>query len=233
MIRHVANVVLIGALAAQIALAASAKDLRPHWDVVPPVPTERFLDAAAFGDNQFVYRILAMNLQNFGDTGGRITALRDYDMEKVVDWLRAMDGLDYSADHHVTLAARYFSQTQDKPEVIHLIRYIQRHVERDPKAKLPWLSEALHMAQVRLKDTSVVLEIARQLGSYDFPEMTPLAYQLPATIHESAGDYKGAADYMARAARLLEGEVGEGEMQFMKRYVADMRARALTSESAK
>lgn len=224
MIRYVANSVLVVAAAAQISLAVLLRDVQPSRDIVPPVPTARMLAASALGDNQLLYRLHAMGLQNFGDTGGRWTSLSDYDLERIVQWFKILDRLDLNANHHVTLAARYFSQTQDKPALIHLVRYLQSHVRQNPENKLQWLSEALHMARVRLQSETLVLEIADQLGGYDFPKMSPMAYQLPAALYESAGHYKIAAMYMERALRLLEGRISDKELQNMLLYLGELRA---------
>lgn len=218
---------LLGALLlAQIAVAWLLYGTRAHWQILPPAPSERTLSALAFGDREFLYRALAMQLQNFGDTGGRLTPLRNYDMRTVVAWLRALDSLDFHADHHVTLAARYFSQTQDVPQVRHLVQYLMEHIARDPAAKVHWFAEALHMARVRLNDDVLVLALADQLAQYDFPTMSLIAHQLPAAIYERMGDFSRAADHMAIARERLRGRVGDQQMKIMDNYIGEMRRRS-------
>lgn len=216
---------VVGALSAQIALAAVLQPVRPHRDVLPPPPAERALAAAAFGDLAFLYRRLALDLQNFGDTGGRITPLRDYDMARVVAWLRALDTLDPAAQHHLVLAARYFAGTQDTPQLIHLIRYIQQLVAKDPHRGLQWLPEAILMAR-KLGDRAVMLDLADQLAGYDFPGMTLVAYQLPAILHEKEGEFEKAAAYMERALRLTAHRASAQETTFMRDFIAATRRRA-------
>ncbi len=225
------SVALVAALFAQVSFALLLRDTQPFAEVLPEVPTERALAAASFGDEQFLYRQLVMDLQNFGDTGGRWTALREYDMAGVVDWLQTLDHLDVEAQHHVTLAAYYFSQTQNKPDVLPLVRYIQERVRKDPEHNLQWISAALHLSRVRLKDEELVLEIARQLGGYSFPEMSVIAYQLPAFIHEGAGRFEEAAMYMDRALKALKHRVSEREVIEMQDFIIAMRARAQSAGS--
>ncbi len=218
-----ANGILILALIVQVNLSASLKDVRAYAEIVEVAPTNRYLAAAAFGDNELLYRRLVMDLQNAGDTGGRWSALEDYDMRRVVDWLNALDSLDHRANHHMVLAANYFSQTQAMPDLVHLVKYIQSHVAGDPERKLYWLNQALLMAERRLEDKDLILDIADQLGSYDFPAMTPVAYILPAKVYEKWGDYEGAATYMERAIDKLGARISADERQVLEAYVTAMR----------
>lgn len=217
--------ILLAALAGQIFVAERLRQTRPALEILPLPPTSTEVSIAALGDHQFLYRRLALALQNFGDTGGRVTPLKNYDMERVVDWLELLDSLDLSAKHHVLLAARYFGETQNRADTIHLIRFIQRHVARNPPGGLQWMTEAITLAR-RLDDRSILLDLAEQLGSYDFPQMTIVAYQLPAIIFEREGRYREAVRYMERAIARTSGRASETEAAFMEDFVAQARLRA-------
>lgn len=223
---RVSSVVLLFAFISQALFAWQTKHVRPFWTVMPPVPTERALSAQSFGDAQFLYRWLVMDLQNFGDTGGRFTPLRDYDMNLVVEWLQALHGLDARAEHHVALAALYFSQTQDRSSLKPLVQFIMRVVDDDPPHRLQWIANALLLAEVRLKDPELVKAIADQIARYDFPQMKPIAYQLPAVLYDRTGDPVRAAALMERAKDLLRGKVPETELRYMNSFIEAMRKRA-------
>jgi hypothetical protein len=182
--------------------------------------------ANSFGDTQFLYRSLAMDLQNFGDTGGHLTPLKDYDVRQLVAWMRVLDSLDALANHHVTLAARYFSQTQHKADVEQLVRYVQEHVAKNPREKVQWLGDAISLAAVRLGNNALAMEVADQLATYDFPEMTVIAYQLPALIHRRAGDYAGAARLMAQAYERVKTRSSPQDLEFMEGFIAQMQQQA-------
>lgn len=212
-------------LAGQVTLAFVLKDAVVAREVLPPAPTQRTLDALSFGDREFLYRKLVLDLQNFGDTGGRVTPLSEYSMPRVVEWLRALDLLDHRADHHIYLAARYFSQTQDKPQVAHLVRYIQEHVAQDPPRKLQWMVEAVYLAEVRARDPDLTAAVADQLATYDYPGMTVLGYQLPAIVHGGLGNTEKAVAYMERALKATARKASAKEAQFMREFIARERAR--------
>jgi len=222
---HPTTYMLGAVFAVQVALAIWLRAVQPYWPVLPPAPTPRALAAQSFGDPEFTYRLRVMELQNFGDTGGRTVALKDYDMNVAAQWLRALDLLDSKADHHVLLAARYFGLTQNTADVEPLVRYIQEHVALNPERKLQWLQDALYLAQARLKDMDLALSVVDQLAEYDFPAMSTLAYQLPALVHEKAQDYVRAVRLMERALERTRGRGQAQEIAFMESFIQNAQAK--------
>ena len=222
---HFTSVLLALTFAAQIALAVYLHPVQPAFDVLPPVPTPQALDASSFGDRQLLYRSLVLDLQNFGDTGGHWTPLKDYGMPKVVRWLDALDQLDLDAKHHMLLATRYFGQTQNKAELEPLIEYLSRHVAANPRGSWPYLADAIFLAQIRLKSREWVIKLADQMGSYDFPEMGPSAFEMPALMRYRTGDYSGAAKLMDEIAQRLGPRVDDNERAFIADFIANARSR--------
>lgn len=225
----VATLFLIVALGAQLAFGFSMRDVRPNWEILEPPMSDRALAAASFGDRQFLYRIMAMELQQAGDDGGRVVPIKDYDVELVVAWLEMLDRLDVRAHHHVGLAMRYFSLNQDKLATEPLVRYAMRHVDRDPRRKLDWLSQALMIAEVRLKNPTLSLEIADQMGRYEFPDVNPIAYQIAPVMREKMGDLRGAVAGMERALRLTRDRATPAEIGSMEDFIRDVTARLETA----
>jgi len=213
------GIMLAALLGVQVALAGAFHDGQFEQAILPPVPTRPALSLLSFGDREFLYRKLVLDLQNFGDTGGRITPLRDYHMPEVVEWLRALDTLNPRGEHHIVLAARYFGQTQDRSQVVYLVRYIQEHVALDPERKLGWMSEAIYLAQARAGDSKLAMDVADQLAMYDYPKMTVLAYQLPALVHRNLGNHARAVAYMNRALRLTAHKASEADRRFMREFI--------------
>jgi len=165
---------------------------RPDMVVLeaPPGMTARTL--LSFGDPQFLYRVWSAHLQNAGDTGGRATAMRDYDYDHVIGWLRTLQALDRDAQQHPFLAAHYFSQTPNLADVRRLTEFILSDVALSPARKWYWLTYALSLARAKLKDLPFALEISRQLASYDFPDMNGYNYMFPAIYLERMGRFEEA-----------------------------------------
>lgn len=162
--------------------------------------------------------------------GGRVTPIRAFDMNMVAAWMDMMDLLDSRADHHVGLALRYFSLSQDKGSIEPLVRFAMRHVDKDPRRKLNWLSNALLMAKLRLKDQALVMEIADQMGRYDYPEINPSAYMIAPLLREQGGDLYGALVGMRRALEITKDRASELDIAYMNGFISELEKRLAVSE---
>ncbi len=220
---------LLGASAlAQFAFGFTHRGLKAEEAVLPPAPTEYALAATAFGDPQFLYRRLVFDLQNFGDTGGRITRMTDYPVEGVLSWLRALDALDANAGHHLLLATRYFAQTKDPAALETLVRYVGARADENPERHSVWLLDAVYLAEVRLKNPALASQLADIIDTRD-PKTVPLVVrQMPAFVHEKLGDYAGAGAAMARILASRGTDVPADERAFMVAYVQQMAEWAVT-----
>ena len=84
----------------------------PRLEIVPDVPSINTIRIMSLGDEQFYFRILALQLQNSGDSFGRFTALKEYDYAALSKWFYLLDELDYKSNYIPSLAAYYYSNTQ-------------------------------------------------------------------------------------------------------------------------
>ena len=75
--------VFVGVLIAQGLFWNHTRAIRPEMGIVPDVPGETTVRALSFGDEEVFFRLLALNIQNSGDTFGRFTALYKYDFNKL------------------------------------------------------------------------------------------------------------------------------------------------------
>jgi hypothetical protein len=185
---------VVAALAViQIAFAYSIRNLDPKRDYLDPVPSSQEQAALALGDTQFLFRLYALEIQNAGDTGGRIVPVKNYNFGKVVGWLDVLDHLDPRSDFAIGMANGFFGLSQDVKNVDPVVRFMMRSVAIDPPRKWRWLYGAIYLARHRLRDDNLALEAARQLASYNFDGIDPWATMMPAFILEDQGNYAGAA----------------------------------------
>ena len=147
---------------------------RASLDTLPPLPNRAAMTAMSFGDMQFLYRYLALEIQNAGDTGGRFTPMNTYDMPKVLAWLGALQFLDARSNHYITLAVRYFSQLRTPADLRRLVDFIDRDVDLAPDRKWYWQTQAVAMARDGIKDLNYALELSRKLSR--FAEYLPEGY---------------------------------------------------------
>lgn len=219
--RPLLTLLLAAAFLAQIAFGYLHRDLKVEEPIMPPAPTPAALRAMAFGDAQFLYRQLVLDVQNFGDTGGRITRMTDYPIEDVLAWLHTLDALDGDAAHHMLLALRYFAQTKDTDAVRQLVLYVGDKADQNPQRHSVWLSDAIYLAEERLGDPVLALRLGDVIAKHDPANIPVIIRQLPAFLHEKAGDFAGAAAIMKRVQNSRP-TVSEDEKLFMENYIRQM-----------
>lgn len=184
------------------------RGLRAAIEEMPPAPTATALKAISFGDDEFAYRYLARWLQDVGDGNGRIRPLRDYDYDRVVGWLEALDELNrYRSDYTPSLAARYFAAITPEVDignrrVFKIFDYLRRVGLRDPARKWRWLLWDANTARRRFHDNDLVKELARDLESPEMkdPSVPAWVRLIPIRLYYMAGDRDAAEAAYARAS---------------------------------
>lgn len=221
------NLILVLALlvvvAGQAGFSWSIRDLRPTLGILPDLPQKTAVSALAFGDEQFLYRYLALNLQNAGDNGGRVTPLKNYDYEKVAAWLRLLDTLDLDTHWTIAMANGYFGQTQNTDDVRFIVRYMQGHVAQQPEQKWPWLVNAVFLSRHRLKNDWFALDAARQLATYDYADMNAASLQMPALVLDDLGQFQKSVNEMVSLQNRRGGEFRYEEHMWMKDFIETNR----------
>lgn len=186
------GIALLLLAAAHGVFAWASRDLRANFTAISPPPTASARNALAFGDHQFLYRIWAFDLQNAGDSGGRFTRMGDYNYDHVIGWLDTLRALDPRAQYHDYLATHYFSQTPNPADIRRLVGFIVRDAESQPELKWYWLTQATTLAEARLKDMPLALEISLKAARSDFPDMPNWVRLFPAILLEKMGRYPEA-----------------------------------------
>jgi len=195
----------------------------PDMGVVPDVPGESTLKALSFGDDQALFRLLALNLQNAGDTFGRFTALYKYDFSKLYHWFTLLDTLDKESNFLPSMATYYFSQSQNKNDVTYIIDYLDQYSKGREKDKWWWTVQGTYLASHKMNDLDRALELAERL---DNVRGIPLwAQQMPAFIHEKRGEFDDASVIIQNILK-DEKTFSQGELNFM-RYFAKERLHKL------
>jgi hypothetical protein len=194
------------------------RDKLPDMGIVPDVPGQTAVKALSFGDEQFYFRILALDLQNAGDTFGRFTELYKYDFKKLYAWFILLDTLDNQSGYIPFLASYYFAQTQHVPDVRYVVDYLYEHSKDTPEKNYWWLAQAAYLADHKLKDNDLALKVASPLEN---AQNAPLwVRQLPAFVHEKRGE-------MDDAKRIIENiqentkDIPPGELNFMTYFVKE------------
>jgi hypothetical protein len=121
----------------------------------------------SLGDAQFYFRVLAIQLQNAGDSFGRFTALKNYDYSLLKKWFLLLDTMDAKSSLIPSLAAYYYSSTQTVADNRYLVEYLEENFTHDPPKKWWWLSQAAFMAKYKLQDKDLAIRLVLPSASLD------------------------------------------------------------------
>lgn len=226
--RHKSDILVYVFLLLQVGLWTQTQRVIPDMSIVPPVPSKLSVKALAFGDEAFYFRTQALKIQNAGDSFGRFTALKLYDYEKLYHWFTLLDTLDSESNFVPAMAAYYYSQTQNTPDVKYVAKYLEEHAERDLYNKWWWMGQAVYLANHKLKDKDWALSLAKKLASTPRDDIPLWAKQMPAFIYEQRGEEQQALMIIADILNNLD-NIKPGEINFM-RYFVEERLKQLIEE---
>jgi hypothetical protein len=190
----------------------------PDMGVVPDVPGRVAVKALSFGDEEFYFRLLALDIQNAGDTFGRFTELYKYDYRKLYAWFTLLDTLDNDSDYIPFIASYYYSQTQHVSDVRYVVDYLYEHSYQRPAKKYWWLAQATYLAQHKLKDNDLALKMAAPLEHAD--DAPFWVRQLPAFVHEKRGEMDDALRIITHIEANSK-DIPPAELRFMTYFVKE------------
>lgn len=190
----------------------------PDMSIVPDVPSDDTLKALSFGDEEALFRLLGLKLQNAGDTFGRFTALYKYDYERLYHWFRLLDTLDNVSNYLPSMATYYYSQSQNQSDVRYIVDYLSEHVGDRTELKWWWLVQGVYLSQHKLKDNDMALALANRLSA---AQNVPLwVKQMPAFVHEQRGEFDAALGIMQNIME-HQGELKQGDFNFMYYFIQE------------
>ncbi len=205
-------------LGAQVAFWSHTRNIMPEMGIVPDVPGERTVRALSFGDEEAFFRLLALNIQNSGDTFGRFTALYKYDYNKLYHWFRLLGSLNNQSNYLPAMATYYFSQTQNPRDVGYLVDYLDEYTEGRPKEKWWWVVQGVYLAMHKMEDNNRAYALAQRLrGVRGIPIW---AQQMPAFVQENRGEFGDALAIIRDILQHPE-DYSEGELNFMKYFIEE------------
>lgn len=172
----------------QIVFWFKTESIKPKYDIVPNVPSPHFVKAVSLGDNEFLFRILAFQLQNAGDVYAGFTALKNYDYSRLYQWWNLLDELDAKSNLVPAMSVYYYSQTQNKPDAGYVVKYIDNRAEKNLNENWWWLFQTIYIATNVLNDNDLALKIANKIAKNTDPNAPIWTKQIPAFINARMGN---------------------------------------------
>ena len=208
----------------QIIFWFKTENIKPNYEIIPTPPNQYFLSAASLGDNEFLFRALAFRIQNSGDIFVNFVALQNYDYLRLYHWLTMLDNLNAKSNLLPSLAAYYFSQTQQASDSIYIINYLDEHAAKNLDASWWWLFQAINLAEENLHDTNLALKLAYKLSENNDPQAPLWTKQMPAFIYARQGN--GCMAFKIIQKLIDENNSGKRqisveEMNFMRYFISE------------
>jgi len=155
---------------------------------IPEAPSKYAISAMSFGDKEFLFRVLASRIQNAGDVFAGFMALKYYSYQNLYQWFKTLDTLNNKSLLMPSLASYYYSQTQNKPDTIYIINYLDEFASQDIDKYWWWLFQATFIAKRDLKDYNLSLKIANKLAQNQAKQAPLWTKQMPAFISAEMGN---------------------------------------------
>ena len=216
------NYICLYALSAiAIWLWSETSTFQARWSNVPPTPNNISKTASALGDSQLAYRSYGLMLQNLGNSGGRFTPLKDYNYDRLGEWFMLQHALDPKANFTPMLAAYYFGASQDSSKLRPLIDYLAIVGDSPEGEKWRWLARAVYLAQFKLKDLDLALNLAYKLKAIQNPDMPMWARQMPANILNQRGEKESALALIMGILETSAGKIHPNEVNALVAYICE------------
>lgn len=169
-----------------------ASRINMRWANVPPAPTDFSARAFGIGDAQTSYRAMSMMLQIFGNTGGRYTALDQYNYEELRKWFDMLYSLDPVSEYLPFLVAYYFAAAHN-PDQLRIVAHFLDMVGSVPENyKWPWLAQAVYIARYRLNDMDYAIALTKKLADHPDPSVGIWARNMESIVRGGMGDKQAA-----------------------------------------
>ncbi|HEY7840843.1 MAG TPA: hypothetical protein VIC61_04685 [Gammaproteobacteria bacterium] len=186
-------VVLALALAAQILMHGSGAPPRAEARDLPGPPQLSVLRAFAFGEEAALSGVLMLWLQAFDHQPGISVPFRELDYERVVAWLDRILALEPRAQYPLLSAARVYTEVPEDGRRRRMIGFVREKYPEDPARRWPWMAHAVFVANHRIGDPGLALDLARELRVHAPEDVVPSwARQMELFVLEDLGEEEAA-----------------------------------------
>ena len=190
----------------------------PRFTILDNVPNVRAQEIKYLGDKNMVFRANSVNLQNAGDTFGRVTGLREYDYALVYNWLKFLESEDARSQFTPALAGYYFGVTDQLDDLPYIMNFLEENYYTDPERKWWWLYMSIHIAKNKLNDLDKALDLANVLSANPNPRIPKWARQMPAFILQQKGELEEALAIIKDIADNYD-DFSQYEIDFMNYFI--------------
>jgi len=197
---------------------------RVEVEIVPEVISRPATQILSLGDREFLFRTLAMNLQNMGDVFAGFVSLKKYDYQRIYQWASRLDELNEQSRLVPSLVSYYYANNDNQADLIFLVKYLDEHASKNIDKNWWWMFQAIQIARIGVRDFDLALKLANKLASNNAIDAPLWTKQMPAFISKEKGDDCLAFQVINKI--LIESEnntrpISVDEMNFMRYFVGE------------
>ena len=198
---------------------SGTRHIKPHFKIVPDVPSLTETKALSFGDSQMYFRILALQLQNAGESYGITTPINDYDYAKLSHWFYLLDKLDNKSSFVPSLVSYIYSNAKDKHNLKYLVDYLKDYSLRDLNTNWWWLGQAIYIARFQMQDQELALDLSYRLSqaTTKIPTWASNMYML---LLVEAGKTEAAIKLIKNILRNID-DLDQEQINYMYYFIKD------------
>ena len=225
------KLVLVAALAAQIAWQAATPKPTASASALRMPPAASWLRAASLGEPIALAGLLVLYLQAFDNQPGISIPFRDLDYDAVEAWLERALELDPAGQYPLMMASHLYAQVPDEAKQRRMLELVHRQFLRDPNRRWRWLAHAALVARHRLNDRPLALRYADDIARHA-PAALGWARQMRIFLREEVGEIEAATVLLG--GLLASGEVtDEAEARFLTQRLEQMKSAEKSSPPLK
>ncbi|MEW5861993.1 MAG: hypothetical protein AB1773_00150 [Pseudomonadota bacterium] len=225
------GLLLVGALAAQLAVHVAFAPRRAAATDLPPAPSAAAVKAASFGEPQAAARLAMLWLQAFDSSAANQAPYRNLDYGRLIGWLAAILHTDPRSRYPLFAAARIYAEVPDPAKARAMMEFIHAEYLKAPRERWPALAHAALLAKHRLEDLPLALRYAQALRAVaDEPNVPLWAKQMEIFILEDMNELEAAKIMLG--GLLATGRITDpGEHRFLQSRLEALERRLATGKA--
>lgn len=219
------------ALLGQLGLAAQRPPPAARATALAAPPSAEVLRVFALGEPALAARLLMLWLQAQDYQPGLSLPFAALDYTQVEAWLTRLLALDARFDYPLLAASRLYGEVAEPARQRRMVAFIARAFADDPVARWRWQAHAVYLAQHRLHDLPLALDLAQQLAAAPGGAAIPSwARQMHIFVLENMGELDSAR--VVLGGLLESGALTDAhERAFLARRLRELEAAAQSAPS--
>lgn len=181
----------------------------------------------SLGSGSLAAQMLTLKLQLHDNQQGRHINYKNVSYPLLAKWLMLLQLMNPSSEYSALLAARVFSNTQDKAQLKLILETVIKLFEVNPQKNWRWMAEGAVIAKYHLSDLNLALAMAKDIAKQ------PKAIKIPAWARDlefimlEELNLIDAAIYIVEQSLKDDSEIHPDEKRFLKQRLLVLKQKSV------